>query len=325
MTTVAQKTATPAQFIDDLSGALTALTNWSDADTDVTNGGADDTWQNNGRALEHAPTGQTLLIYLSTAGASFQDHNHYNPVEGIRFLWCDSWDSANTLPGGNSNLKNKDAMSGSVDSSSYAGNSYVNESQNNRGGGTNGGLWVLNTNEGNTTFRNYELTYYLSAREDGITAAAWNTSDGNNGCASLLNWEHVDNKFWADGYQPFAYWDSYSANNSTQYTEAYAYQYIRSNDNGTDGQVGRQEFGRSEWGTINPDSSDDTFFFRRAVLYESNAGTVPVAFMEDALPNDLSQGASHGDTVTHNATDYQAMAQSGAGSNKTVSALLRYE
>ncbi|WP_139246173.1 hypothetical protein [Natrinema hispanicum] len=187
------------------------------------------------------------------------------------------------------------------------------------------GAWLFATDMGTAIdARSLSATYFISAGNDYLNVSAWNTSDGNNGMASAYGLEYVDSKFWNDGQDPWAFWqgDSYHDRMQTGYgwnsyiSDSPSIEYL-----GTS--IGNIESG--DWGIINPDSTDDTFFFRRPTIYQTNSQTVPVAFLEDAIPNDKQEGAAHGDIVTYDATDYRIMQQSGAGKSNTISVGLRYE
>jgi hypothetical protein len=56
--------------------------------------------------------------------------------------------------------------------------------------------------------------------------------------------------------------------------------------------------GFAEWGNVNPDPSDDTYFYRPPILYQASDQEVPVAELNSVHPAQWGDGLSHGDTVT---------------------------
>ncbi|AFO58417.1 MULTISPECIES: hypothetical protein [unclassified Natrinema] len=106
MTVIGEKTADYATFIDDLAGALTAFSNWTDADSYVQNDGtakdtnddgstpADTDWHNNARVLEDTNTGTYLLMYIHSTG----DNITYNKWSGVRICLSTDWDGAEHHP-----------------------------------------------------------------------------------------------------------------------------------------------------------------------------------------------------------------------------------
>ncbi|GAB7121220.1 hypothetical protein [Natrinema sp. JCM 9743] len=159
-----------------------------------------------------------------------------------------------------------------------------------------------------------------------INFAAWNTTDGNNGRCGYYSAEYVNNKFWADGNQPFAAYaqSSTSRGNETALASFQVY-YGRANNNNTSYPYGAVGFDRPEWCVVNPDSADDTYFFRRGVMYQTSSQSIPVAYIKAIIGNDINEGGAHGDTVDHSGETYRVVRQSGAGTNTTISAALRYE
>lgn len=314
MSTIAETSGTVGSFIDDVASLLTGLSAWSDADTNVTNTGDTDGWRDNGRVLENANTGQYLLMYVLGSG---------NIFAGVRFVVSNDWDATNSLPAGSTNVHENDRMSGNV--GNHRSDSFNNVSSNDHHA-----MYGVAIKPGNNTgiSRDDEMTYFASAQGDYLAAAGWNTADGTYGESGWALYEYVDNKFWSDSHSPFFITSSHVRHGGTdnRYVTAYGWSTIHADQSVDYAQVGNGGgIDDGEWGIVNPDSNDDTFFFRRPVIYETNNNTVPIAYVEDAIKNDLQEGAAHGDTITHDSTTYRAFKQSGASGDQPLSVLLRYE
>lgn len=319
MATLAQKTADAATLIDDIAATITTPTDangnqyWVDADADVVNDGTTGDWHNNGRVFEHTPTGNHLLFFLHDSG---------NIPAGIRCLMSEGWNATDTRPSGRSNYRTADP----VDTTDItgAGGSFSNSTNFHKH--TRLGAWFVEGNQRGVS-RTTSATYFLSATQDHLAIASWNTSDGTNGNASWMLWEHSDNKFWNDGNGNF-----YLSGRINYHTgNVYGYNgygwstYDSAQDDNTTNIIGGSGFWGASWGHVNPDSVDDTYFFRRPVLFQTNSQTVPAGYVEDLIVNDKNDGLAHGDQITANGTTYQAMYESGAAPSKNLTMNLRFE
>lgn len=340
MTTVAEKQADLATLIDDIASTLTALGDWSDADADVVNDGSDNQWHNNGRVLTHANTTTYLLMYVSTGEFNDAGTNNNN-VTGIRVVHSSDWDATNNLPAGDTTVDEEDPFSGSV--TNHRTDTFTNLQMTDEDAVH--GLWTIGRNTSFTdrsSARTASCTYFISGRNDGLTVGAWNTTNGSSGGATAFVWEYSDNKFWNDGHVPVTMttWQNlYTIANSPQWVAnaSYAFQAYREARNGYNGVTipnGMIGIAGNEscvyvgdWGFINPDANDDTFFFRRPVVYPNNSpdNATPVCHIEDAIPNDPNGGGAHGDTVDYGGNTYRVINQTGAGAPDPVSMGLRYE
>lgn len=315
MVTLAQTSGTVGSFIDDVASMLTGHADWADADSNVTNDGSTTGWRDNGRVLANANTGQYLLMYVLDSSEIFA---------GVRFVVSNDWDSTNSLPAGSTNVHNHDKMSGDV--GNHRGDSFNNVTNNDSH--SMYGVAAATGNNGVNLTRDYSMTYFASAQGDYLAAGGWNTTDGTHGEAGWALYEYVDNKFWGDSHDPFLITAQHVRHGGTdnRYTVGYGWSTFEANNhNDYEAIAEATGFDDGEWGIVNPDSNDDTFFFRRPVIYETNNETVPIAYVEDAVTNDLQEGAAHGDTITHDNTTYRAFIQSGASGNQPLSVLLRYE
>ena len=358
MVTVAEKEASLATLLDDIATTATGLSAWSEADAGVVNDGATEDIQNNARVLANSNTGTFLLMYVEHGGAGFQSPDGSGAMVGIRFLHCSDWNTTESIPAGWSNgIEGTEEFFRDVQS--YRRNSYeeVQRGQNVRGNDTDDldtsnndssiGLWIRDGNNPNTRIdaRSLPITYFLSIRNDGITGAVWDSNDSNNGIASWIAYEYVDNKWWADQVNPVVIAHQNSAYNDPDYVNSvnlygfktWAAQY---NDvpHGSVGTI-RGAVESVEWGTLNPDANDDTFFYKRPSIYYrqpiidwriSNVRyrpyqAVPVAQMGSVIPNKPGAGAAHGDTITAGGTDYRAMVQSGASITYDIGVALQFE
>lgn len=320
MTTIAQQEMTYAQMLDDLVGELLAFGTWTDADTSIDNAGNSDDWTDNGRVLEHSDTGQYVLFFLSrNVWASGRS--------GIRIVVSNDWDSSKPAPAGYTTVTGDDPMSGQVNN--HQSGSYNTHSGKDRTPGLM--AYADNSIPGEydsnmQNLRELPVTYFGSARSDGFTMACWDTQHATHGCASALCYEYVGQKFWADGTDP---WVMYGGNSDFGAVGDW-YGWEANGDNtsgvGNDRLVSNNAAAqRGNWGYINPDSNDDTFFFRRPTLYQTANRKYPVGFLHDTIRNDTNEGAAHGDIITHDGTDYRIVRQSGAGVGTILSCGLRYE
>lgn len=334
MVTLTEKSADVATLVDDIASTLTGLTEWSDADTNVTNSGASDDPRDNGRVLVNDNTGTFLFFYVSSGDARTIEDNH--SLTGVRVVHSTDWNTTDSLPAGQTTIDGCDAN----DVRDYAGagrrNSFAstnNDSTNHWDNSAGMGLWVAATSDGaRTSARSRSCVYFLSGRPDGVQIAAWNSSDATNGMASYFSFEHLNAKFWDDGEIPVAMVHRTNARDNTNQDEgmsAYGFMRFHMNRGADKGMVGSGtggtcvEYGR--WGVLNPDANDDTYFIGKAPIYMNAAQAAPVGYIEGAIPNDVQEGGAHGDIVTHETTDYRLMVQSGAGRSNAVAVGLKYE
>lgn len=320
MATIAEKQADTGTLIDDLASTMTGHSsgNWVDADTDITNGGGDNAWENNGRVIEHTPSGQFILMWVTDNGLS--DTVTGGAGRGVGVVISNGWDSTNDHPSGNTTVGGQEPFAGSVGNDRYDSHSNINVNTTNSY--VDGILYFDGNGGDRQTNRTDPVTYRLSVGPDYFNVAAWNTTDGNNGGACITSWEYVDNKFWNDGNDPWA-WTTMMNWSGSGSTEMYGWSHYYAENNVIDAEnpYGAHEYGfdGGMWGTVNPDSNDDSFFFRRPVIYQTNGKDVPVAYAETAISNDLQEGGAHGDVVTHNTNDFQFAVKSGAGTTTTLS------
>lgn len=348
MAVIAEKTATVGQIIDDIASTLSNLSAWNDADTGMVNDQSTEDWHNNGRVFENTNTGTYLAFYVAPANAqndNFRNHNNRNPIGGIRFLHSSDWDPERHVPDGLTNVSFGDntirsrvtrerhySFGEDLPNLSEQSNTFNNGKRDRQQGV---GLWLFYNwgNPNRSTLAGTEATYFISAAGNYLTVAAWNNSNANYGTAGYLSWEWVDNKFYDDGTTPVAICERTTAcgNNNNAATSAgdniYGFEgYTGAGDLWERGMVGGYRcVGEGDWGALNPDANDDTFFVRRPVIYENPNESHPVAYVEDAIPNDLQEGVAHGDTVTFNSVDYRSVRQSGASMTEPIVACLRYE
>jgi len=328
MTTIAEKTATTGQLISDVASAALALAEWEDGDAYVTNDQATDNWYDNGRLLHHTPSGQYVLLFISDNSAQMSNNNTTN-YKGIRIIASNDWDGVNHHPAGYTSVHTDDPFSNDVGNdarASFTHHEHTGDDNYNDAGQE--GIWYFSHRNGTRSEQAADtVTYFASVGASWLNIGAWNNADGNNGRAGYYSFEYVDNKFWADGNDPFALCCQANTSGSDDFRiSAYGYQYYDQN-RGMDNNHPYNGSGtdRGKWGVVNPDSEDDTFFFQRPVLYLTNNQTVPVAYIEDAISNDTDEGGSHGDTITHGGATYRVFRQSGAGSGNVHSVGLRYE
>jgi hypothetical protein len=328
MTIVAEKTGTVASLIDDLVTNLLGHTEWIDADTGFTNDQSTSNPEDNGRVLYYAPT-DTFLAFV--ANRVMYDSNDWGI--GVQITHAEDWDAGLHEPA--AGRTNCSELGGHpFDSGTHAGTDiggsfdYVSNGAHNNA--TMPGVSVLRgNNDGNPSddrvdIANTPCNYFLSARPDGFTIGAWSSTDAEWGEAGWASFEQVDNKFWADSHLPTTL-ICRAASRGVNLNE-YGWVAHRSNDD--TGSLVLNEGGAiedAEWGRLNPDVTDDTFFFRRPTIYIDELRNYPVAFVEDIVPNEINEGLAHGDDITHDGVTYRFLRQSGAGYDQLVSVGLRYE
>lgn len=332
MATVAEKTADLATLIDDIAATLGGLASWSDADTYVTNDGSTTSWYDNGRVFHNSDAGIYVLFHLHAHRPDTDSSSDYDEVAGVRCTISNDWDATNHHPAGNTNVSGDDPYSSDVGFAITDSYDHVNtnsDSYENYDERVSHAIYVASTDNfdrANNELRQYSVDYYLSAGNDYLNVGAWNSTDGTNGCAGYFTWEYVDNKFWNDGNDPYAAFSQTSAGNHGIYVSSYSWKYFQNNaDVRASHPYTATGFDGGEWGIVNPDSADDTFFFKRPVAYLTHQQNVPVAYIEDVLSNDTDEGGAHGDVISHGGHDYRVFRQSGASNNRVHSAALRYE
>lgn len=363
MAILQETSADLATALDDFATVLTTPTDadgnqyWQDADSGVTNSGASNAPEDNGRVFSNTNTGTFLFLFITHGEIEAVDDNGDNLV-GIRAIHSTDWDTNAHRPAGYTTAIQRDPWGvynvthrSESFSRVYYGKNLGDDNQSTdryqKCSEESGmGLFTTTNNMSNrTAARTNSATYYASARGDGFQAAIWDTSDGNNGIASAFSFEYVDSPFGSVESSPVAltYRDTVK-DSSTQSNAISAYGFrswgaAQSNEKGTVGCI-RGPVAPGEWGVLNPDADDDTFFFRRPVVFQTVNQTYrpnnpygykypehngPVAFFQDTIPNDPGMGAAHGDVVTHDGTDYRMMVQSGASRNYAIGLGLRYE
>jgi hypothetical protein len=329
MAKIDNKTADVATLLDDLVATMLnhSSGNYTDADPALTNGGGSGDWEDNARVVEHSPSGQYLLFWV------FGQHNGTGNAgaKGVAFNISNDWDSSNHHPAGKTMLGSDTPVSNDVGNLRQGSFTTTNEFSYSSG---QPGLFPLvgDYSGTRTERRTLPCSYQLSVTAGGFNAACWNTQDGTQGQAAVLSYEYVGSKFWADGQDPWvsmlaqsgdggfqAYgWRSYASNGSLDKADQ---AYATAGSNG----AGQQAIEAGEWGLVNPDSNDDTFFFRRPVIYQTSQWQVPVAYVEDLISNDREEGAASGDIVTYDGTDYRMFRKSGAAQSTPVTLGMRWE
>ncbi|QCS43417.1 hypothetical protein [Natrinema versiforme] len=331
MTTIEETTGKLPDLIDGIASAATALSEWSDADPAVTNDGSSTNYVDNGRVLQHSSSGLYVGLFLQNSryARHEDDYNNAN-AGGIRVVHSSDWDTENNVPAGNTDVRSADPWSGDVGNNASASFTTYNTDTgeyNWTHGNANGStqVYVLETGDGIGTLQETDVTYFGSVTNNWINFGAWNTKDGQNGRCGYYTAEYIQDKFWADGNQPFAaYAQSSTSRGSETALASFQVYYGRANNN-TSYPYSAAGFDRPEWCVVNPDSADDTYFFRRGVMYQTSSQSIPVAYIKAIIGNDINEGGAHGDTIDHSGETYRALRQSGAGTDKTISAALRYE
>lgn len=319
--------------MDDIANTAVGLAEWSEPDAVIKNDQATTNWEDNARLLHHAPSGQYVLIYIHEMFADLDSGNNGPQVKGLRVCTSNDWDLELNHPAGMTEVHPDDPYSGDVGFDINQSYDYVGYStdNNNYHESVPHGLWYFENQSGDRQTQATEdtITYFLSVGAGYINVAAWNTTDGTSGAAGRLSWEHVDNKFWADGNDPWACSTQSSCGSSFGdpfRVHNYSYKYWRQDRSmDVNHPYNATGFDRGKWGLVNPDANDDTFFFQRPVCYLTHQKRVPVAYLEDIISNDIDEGGAHGDVISHSGTDYRIFRQSGAGESQVHACCLRYE
>jgi len=316
MATVGPKTADIATMIDDFASMVSSLANWSDGDTDITNDGSDNNWNNNGRVFYNSNTGLYYLFYWDNYQRCYIGNEW---CYGPKLLYSDGWNTTDSRPSGNSNYYEDYVDDTDLNrfQDSYTTANVVNNSYENTG---TLGLVDYERNR-NRPVRTTPVSYFMSAQTDGtISISAWcddspgaqSDSETPDGVSSYMAMEPVTGKFFTDGVEPFvAYGKTFREYQVVGFT-AYGWSSgVTENTNGGGIGTGQGIIGRADWGYINPAVANDDFIFQNPVVYRATDQTVPVAFLDSCLPSKQWAGPSTGDTVTEDSTTYMFMAERG--------------
>lgn len=330
MTTITETKDTLDTIINEVAETALTFAEWSDADTNVTTAGDEtsDDWTDHGRVLEHGPSGMYVALFLTD---NYWDQDgDYVRSSGIRVCLSNDWNATDSRPTGKTNVTNSDPFSGDV--GNHLEDSYANWDRNGYGYASGDGTHMLYLFEGSHspgTLSTFEATYFASVTGEYINLAAWNTGDSDDGAAAAFSFEYTGSKFWDDGETPYLCWtasNSFENDYGGQRETAYAFQnfsgrgrQVASNPYSGDG------FDSGEWGIVNPDSTDDTFFFKRPVAYHTASEHTPVTYAHEVISNNIEEGGSHGDTIDHDGMTYRIMRQSGAAQNTPICLGMRYE
>jgi len=332
MTTIAPKQAPVATFIDDLASALTGLSDWEDADTNVSNDQFGNGFRNNGRVFHHTTTGRYVLFYASSR-ENFKDNNSdNNDISGVRFVYSTGWDTSNSLPEGKSTAAYPDIFyDESAFNSNGASRSNNFEDYDIEDKYVGQGCWFIQKSSVGESKSDYatntQVNYFISARNDGITIGCWSSSN-EEGFAGWHSYEQTSGKFWNDGVSDWCLMTKHNSDGDQANILSYGWRYADSDNGGYhEGQPRCSGLERSRWGFINSSVDDDTYFVQYGLLYSTTDENRPSVYTTDVLRNDPGQGAAHADEVTYDGKTYKVMKQSGfnRSSSQSVSVLLRYE
>lgn len=325
MTTVAEKQASVATFIDDLATSLAGLSDWEDGDTAITNDQSTDGWRDNARVFTHVPTGRYLLFYASN-NDGFQSQRYGNNISGIRFVYSDNWDSTNNHPKGNTNAISADPFTTDDTWNDDDGRERTLENSyyRNKSGY---GLWVFRTTASPRSdyASNYETNYFLSARNDGVSIGGWSTNQSYGG-SGYLSYEHTSGKFWSDGVENFTVMCKNNLRSSANDLVSYGFKYgnARYGDD-YEGHPDESGLEKSRWGFINSTSNDDTYFVQYGLLYSEAGQKHPSVYTTDILRNDNDEGGAHGDEISYDGNTYKILKQSGGNYSSPINACIRFE
>jgi len=313
MTQLGEAQTTVAGMLDELGTAMGNHADYTQPTTSVDNSGTNTDWQNNSVVYEHVPTGVYLLFTISAPSADKMriEYNSY----GIRLVISSGWDSNNDAPSGNTNLdsNNDSPILNDAPNADDRSTTYLNNSNNSPMGW---GFYNGGYGDNKDNFRGVDLTYVGSVNNEGVHLGMWNTTSSSYGEASVLSWYHIQNKFWADGQEFFTALVENTANSDI--SAVYGWRWVHKGNNIDETPNG---ITGAEWGFINSDSNDDTFFFRWPVTHTTQSEKEPVCFFKSWMSNDRSAGAAHGDVITHDGNDYIIVKQQGnSQTNYTTSA-----
>ena len=322
MTTISEKTADYATLLDDIASALTATSAWSDADTNVTNSGDSDDWTDNARVLENVNTGTFLTLSIG-----FGSYNNSNFNAGLHVCHSTDFDSSIPAPAGKTDLPNRSDGNRTPaymsDVGNWADESFDNVSEHD--GRHSPVITAHRADPGNispTQMRTKSVTYFGAVNGSSFRIAVWNTTNGTEGIASYYAFEYVDNKFWSDSEVPVAI---VQADTNNAHCTEYGFRDAFREETDLPLAAHGGAIGDGRWGKINPSSTDDTFFFTRPIVFSSSSRSYPVAYMTDLVPNDDSEGAAHGDEITHDSDTYRILSQSGESVGNVATVGLKYQ
>jgi hypothetical protein len=353
MATVAQKSADLGTLIDDIKSTATGLSQFEDADSNVTNDQSSPSWRDNGAVLHHTPSGCFLTFYIS----QWKDESNRGKNTGIRIIESTEYDTGESKPKGKvhaTSIAQYDTSGETQGRTDFGSGdfkrSFPQYDQNNSMPEGHGLIifdegWGNITGDNNASRNNaasISCDYFLSAGSDYLAVGAFAPNDGNYGGAASYTFEHLDEKFWNDGNFPVAIESkmSYQANDRDGHMCSYGFRHAMS---GSDNDEGLQypffynvyEYFRNQgtlfgqWGFQNQETNDDTFFYTKPVIYQSVAEpstNQPVAYVESVIPNDIENGVSHGSTVNVDGKTYKVFKKRGGGTDdKPVSVGLRFE
>jgi hypothetical protein len=308
--------------MDSIATELDNQANYSEPTNSLSNDQSDDTWQNNSFVRKHDPTGRVLLFYIASESQDGIRIARQEPVDGVRLIVSGGWDSNNDLPSGNSNLRGSDAPAKT--SANNVDESYNQQKVDGRyNNEVSLGYWLYyNSDRKRSVIATQDVNYLGSIDGESINIGVWSGVDSDNGIATYMSIYQLNEKFWTTPQDDFSTYlkcslnEHQSASLGWEYITAESstfsqnYQWYPDPDGSNYQDLGTG-FGR--FGTINPDTNDDTFFFRYPIIFKSPGHNIPVQYLKTTLPNDPVDGAAHEDIVTHNTTDYIIMNKKGDG------------
>ena len=320
MTTIGPKTANVSTLITDLAAAMINSGGWEDADTYVENNQNSDDWHDNGRALYHTASDQYLTFFPDNHEAP--DSNNADAC--IVFVSSTDWDGTGHHPAGLTNDDGRLPFSGSVanDADASFDQKYGNKGPNWRITqltATHGYSFGSRSGWAGSTDSTYHYTYSICVESNHVTVTKRSENDTNYGAAGIYTWEHLDSKFWQDGEPPLM---AYARSNSDAMNVSHWQFNILSNKDRSSSTSpplsGLPAAKGADYGFINSDPDDDTYFFERPLLQDSATPRRPIAHPTSVIPNDPNAGGNHGDTVTHNGDTYRLFNRSGASESGPV-------
>jgi hypothetical protein len=317
MTIIIEKQGTYRSFVDDLVPALLAFPNWTDADSDVTNTGDTDEFVDNGRVLQNSDTG--TFVAFSYGKTMYPGSNTDGWRDGIQITHCTDWDTDEHQPRG---YQNQYSGSSAFDVSLENVESFDFWDTREHEYACCTGLAAHNNDQNDTAER--KINYFGSARQNGFNMAAWSDKDQNNGIAGFYSFEHIENKLWDDNEVPVAILARESRYGLS--VNEYGFrQHAEKRSNGPLLTTGRRGIEDGAFGIVNPDANDDTFFYRKPAIFNDPDQRYPVGYVEGVAPNEINEGAAHGDEVNIDGKTYRIFRQSGAMTGNTITAGLLYE
>ena len=339
MVTITETVATPAQLLTDIGSMLDSLSDWTREQSGTIQNTGDDgsgnnsgSWRDNSLLYSHATAGIYLLIGIDKTEIDSDGSDGDTRTMGIRFHISTDWDTELNHPAGLTDANGQDPWHGDVGfdrNDSFDQLSRRHNSDWNTDDFGSGVYW----RSGSTdiySFRSESVTYFASAGNDYINVAAWSPGDGNNGAAGYVSWELTDQKFWDDGGVPYVMFTNTNSGGGGDASNGHVAQYGFNHIDTDSGNEqfpygGSNGFDSGAWGIVNPDANDDTFFFRRPVVYQTHQKRVPISYVYNVIANDRDEGGAHGDEITHNSQNFRIFRQTGMAEGTPVTAGLRYE